>query len=76
VIVRKSQHPSAQATAEGFVTLFRSQTGKVRREVVLRLLEDDDLREDVEAALLWEERQHEKKRSFSEYLREYEARRS
>jgi hypothetical protein len=73
--VNKTQQPSAQATAEGFVSLLRSQTGKVRREVVLRLL-DEDLREDVEAALLGEERQHEKKRPFAEYLREPEAPRS
>lgn len=62
---------AANASAEVFVTAFRVLPLKARRKILSSLLETEDLREDVEAALLWEERKDEPSRPFREYLAEH-----
>ena len=62
---------SSAATAKVFVTAFKSLPSGARREILLELLIDEKLREDVTAALLWEERKNEPRRSFREYLSEH-----
>lgn len=59
------------ASAEVFVVAFKALPQKTRRKVLSSLLELEDWREDVEAALLWEERKDEPRRSFREYLAEH-----
>ena len=70
---KSDKSESFQAAAKVFVEALRTQCFKVRRMVIMEILEDEKLREDVEAALLWEERRDDPKRPFREYLAEYEA---
>jgi len=62
---------AADASAEVFVTAFRALPQKARRKILTSLLETEDLREDLEAVLLWEERRDEPSRPFREYLAEH-----
>ncbi len=65
---------AAEASAEVFVTAFKALTRKARDKVLATLIESEDLREDIEAALLWEQRKDEPRQSFDEYVAEYEDR--
>lgn len=71
--VKSNKAASSLATAKDIITAFRTQSVKVRRMVIQEILEDEKLREDVEAALLWEERKDEPRRPFRDYLAEHEA---
>jgi hypothetical protein len=59
---------AADASAEVFLVAFRALPERARRRVLSSLVETAELREDVEAALLWEDRRAEPRRSFREYL--------
>jgi hypothetical protein len=65
---------SADASAEVFMVAFRSLPQRARRRILSSLLETEELREDVEAVLLWEERKDEPRRSFREYVSEHQGR--
>ena len=69
-----SSEQAAEAKAEVFITAFRTLSPDVRRRVLAGLLSDSDLLEDVEAALLWEERKDEPRRSLRDYMAERDAR--
>lgn len=56
------------ATVEVFVTAFRSLTREARGKILMKFLEDDELREEVEAAILWEQRKDEPRRPFRKCL--------
>jgi hypothetical protein len=62
---------AAQASAEVFVTAFRALPRRARIIVLTSLVEAEDLREDVEAALLWEQRKDEPRRPLREFLAEH-----
>ncbi|MCC6158185.1 MAG: hypothetical protein IT350_09030 [Deltaproteobacteria bacterium] len=62
------QNESTHAMASVFVTALLAAGEDVRREVLARMLNDEDLRDDVEAALLWEERKGEDSRSLRDVL--------
>jgi len=59
---------SAQAIARVFITALQAAGEEVRREVLARMLENEDLRDEVEAALLWDERKDEESRPLREFL--------
>ncbi len=71
VTARKNE--VAIAHAQVFITAFRALNSDIRQEIISELLNDEDLRDDIESALLWEDRKSEPSRSFREYLTEYEA---
>jgi hypothetical protein len=71
---KKDISESDRAAASVFITALRTLSASARRRVVMMIIEDENLREDVEAALLWEERKDEPRRPFREYLEEYESR--
>jgi hypothetical protein len=58
------------ATAKVFVTAFRALSEDERRRVIELLLKNEDLRDQVEGALLWEERKDGSYRNFREYLKD------
>jgi hypothetical protein len=62
---------SATAMVEVFVAALEGTRENIRREVILRLLKDDDLREDIEAALLWEERKDEPSRDLKSIMADW-----
>jgi len=57
-----------QATAEVFVTAFRSLNRCERDAVMERMLADDDLREELVDTLALEARRHEKRSPFRHVL--------
>ena len=59
---------STQAIARVFITALQAAGEDVRREVLARMLENEDLRDEVEAALLWVERKDEESRPLREFL--------
>lgn len=59
---------TADASASVFMTAFNALAPAARRQVLKRLVASTDLREDIEATLLWEDRKDEPRRSFREYL--------
>jgi len=61
---------SNDAVAEVFVTAFLALPEKAREKIIEILVQDEDLRDQVEGALLWEERENGEYRPFSEYLKE------
>jgi len=73
--LRKENKEADQSTANVFVTALAALSDKARRLVIMELLEDKSLREEVEAALLWEARKDEPRRPFREYLAENKANR-
>ena len=70
---KRPESESARSTAKVFATALGALNAKVRRLVIMELVEDEAFREDLEAALLWEERKGEARRPFRDYLAEYEA---
>ena len=57
-----------QATAEIFWTAFRALKKKDRNAVMNRLIQDEELREDLRYSLIIEERKREPKILFENYL--------
>jgi hypothetical protein len=65
---QKDNLEPAQAVAQVFITALQAAGEDVRREVLARLLENEDLRDEIEAALLWKERKDEESRPLREFL--------
>jgi len=63
------QTESGYATAKVFVTAFRALPEEERSRVIKLLLKNEDLRDQIEGALLWEERKDGSYRSFRECLK-------
>ena len=57
-----------QATAEVFWTAFRALKKKDRNAVMNRLIQDEELREDLRYSIIIEERKNEPRISLEEYL--------
>jgi len=65
---RRDDTESAEATVRVLIAALEAAGEKVRREVLVRMLEDEDLRDEIEAVILWEERKHEQSRPLREIL--------
>jgi hypothetical protein len=65
---------AAQATAEVFVTAFKSLKRREREAVFERLLADDELSEDIADTLALEARRHQQRQSFRQTLKELNVR--
>jgi hypothetical protein len=61
---------AAQATAEIFVTAFKSLKRREREAVFERLLADDELSEDITDTLALEARRHQPRQPFRQTLKE------
>jgi hypothetical protein len=61
---------AAEATAEVFVTAFKSLNRRQREAVLERMLADEELSEDVADTLALEARRHEPRHSFRQTLKE------
>jgi hypothetical protein len=61
---------AAQATAEIFVTAFKSLKRREREAVFERLLADDELSEDITDTLALEARRHQPRQPFRQALKE------
>ena len=61
---------AAQATAEVFVTAFKSLKRNQREAVLERILADEDLSEDLADTLALESRRHQPRQSFQQALKE------
>jgi len=59
---------------EVFLLAFRALPQDARTKIIEELISDEDVWEDLEAAVLWEHRKDEPRMSFDEYLAEREAR--
>ena len=57
---------------EVFLTALQASNEQVRLEVILRLLNDEDLREDIEAAVLYRERKDEPSRDLKDIVAEWD----
>ena len=55
------------ATAKVFITALRALSEDERGRVIELLLKNEDLRDQIEGALLWEERKNGEYRNFREY---------
>jgi uncharacterized protein YbaA (DUF1428 family) len=61
---------TSQATAEVFVTAFRSLNRRERDAVMERMLADEELREDLVDTLALEARRHEPRSPFRQVLKD------
>ena len=61
---------SIEATAEVFVTAFKSLKPRQREAVLERILSDEGLSEDVADTLALESRRHQPRQPFREVLKE------
>jgi hypothetical protein len=61
---------AAQATAEVFVTAFKSLKRNQREAVLERMLTDEELSEDLADTLALESRRHQPRQSFRQVLKE------
>jgi hypothetical protein len=61
---------AAQATAEIFVTAFKSLKRNQREAVLERMLTDEELSEDLADTLALESRRHQPRQSFRQVLKE------
>ena len=59
------------AMIEVFLTTLEAADEQVRREVILRMLQNEDLREDIEAAVLYEERKDEPSRALEDIMADW-----
>jgi hypothetical protein len=66
---------ATQATAEVFWTAFRALKKTERSEVLRKLLQDNDMRDDIRYALIIEERKKESRVSLNDYLAQREKKR-
>ena len=62
--------PAIEARAEIFLMALRSLSKKEREQILTRLLEDEEFREDVLDITLYESRKDEPSRPFRDYLAE------
>ena len=62
--------PAIEARAEIFLMTLRSLSKKEREQILTRLLEDEEFREDVLDIALYESRKDEPSRPFRDYLAE------
>lgn len=62
--------PAIEARAEIFLMALRSLSKKEREQILTRLLEDEEFREDVLDIALYESRKDEPSRPFRDYLTE------
>ncbi len=62
--------PAIEARAEIFLMALRSLSKKEREQILTRLLEDEEFREDVLDIALYESRKDEPSRPFRDYLAE------
>ena len=65
---------AAEATAEVFVTAFKSLKRKEREAVFTRLLADQELSEDLADTLALEARRHQPRQSFRQVLKDLKIR--
>ena len=65
---------AAQATAEIFVTAFKSLKRPERAAVFERMLTDEDISEDLADTLALEARRHQPRQSFRQTLKELKIR--
>ena len=63
---------SNAAMIEVFLTALQASNEQVRREGILRLLNNEDLREDIEAAVLYRERKDEPSRDIKDIMSEWD----
>ena len=59
-----------EATAEVFVTAFKSLKPRQREAVLERMLEDDDISSDIADTLELEARRHQPRRPFRQVMKE------
>ncbi len=71
-----SEVKAAQSRAEVYLMALQSLSKTERKAVIMRLLEDDTLREDILDIICIQQRRAESSRPFSEYLAERERRSS
>ena len=64
---------SVSAMAKVFLTALEAADNRVKREVLFRILDDNELFEEVEAMILWEARKDEPSIPFREYLSQRES---
>ena len=62
--------PAIEARAEIFLMALHSLSKKEREQILTRLLEDEEFREDVLDIALYESRKDEPSRPFRDYLAE------
>lgn len=67
--VRRQDTAAHEATASVFTVAFKALPDSTRKLVLRQLLDDEDLRDQIEGALLWAERKHEPRIDFNEYLK-------
>jgi hypothetical protein len=67
-------HAAKEATATVFHVAFRALPKETRDQFLALLLRDEDLRDHIEGALLWEERKNEPRIPFDEVLKKSRAR--
>ena len=60
------------AMVDVFLTALEAAGEQVQRELLFKMLKNEDLLEDVVAALAWEERKDEPSRPFEDFVAEYE----
>ena len=65
---RGNKAESTHAMAKVFITALQAAGEDVRREVLAGMLENENLRDEVEAALLWEERKDEDCKPLREFI--------
>ena len=61
---------TAEASAQVFVTAFNALSEEARERVLELLLSDENLRDQLEGALLWDERKDGEYRDFHDYLKD------
>ena len=61
---------AAEATAEVFVTAFKSLKPRQREAVLERMLEDEDISADIADTLALEARRHQPRQPFRQVLKE------
>ncbi len=60
------------AMVDVFLTALEAAGKQVQRDLLFKMLKDEDLLEDVMAALAWDERKDEPSRPFEDFVAEYE----
>jgi hypothetical protein len=74
LLMSKASSKKAEAQADVFLTAFNSLNSETRRLVLVGMLDDEQIRDDVESALLWEDRKTDKRKPFRKYLEEHKSR--
>ncbi len=61
----------SSAMVEVFLTALEAAGEQVKRELLFEMLKNKDLREDIEAALLWDERKDQPSRDLKDIMAEW-----